>query len=175
MNRILRIALPVALLAVLAAGVLLAQAPPAAKAAGVYPGQTVPDFSLPPVGGGKAMSLSAFKGKPVVVVFWATWCGPCRNEIPALKELYQRYTAKGVQVITVTLDSRQSQEDVIRFKQAKELPYLILWDKENKVTDAWEVEGIPTNLVIDKKGVVAYRGHGLDQELVAALEATLKN
>jgi len=163
--------------ALLSAMILLpAPAPaPHAQDAGVGPGQTAPDFQLPPVGGGKAFNLSQFKGKPVVLVFWATWCPPCRREIPALKGLYETYTAKGVQVITVTINYRQNEQDVIQFRQKYELPYLILWDKENKVSDAWGVDGIPTNFVLDRKGIVRFRSNGLDEDLVQALEGTLKN
>ncbi len=137
-------------------------------------GQKAPDFKLEPIGGGRPFSLSQFKGKPVVLVFWATWCGPCRREIPALKELYQTYTQKGVQVVTVTIEYRQTREQVVQFQQTNQLPYIVLWDAQNKVSDAWGVEGIPTNLVVDAKGVIRFRGNALDGELVGALDAALQ-
>jgi len=177
MNRTLRRTAALAAPALLLALLMIPAPSPAlrAQASGVGPGQTAPDFQLAPVGGGKAFNLSQFKGKPVVLVFWATWCPPCRREIPALKDLYQTYTAKGVQVVTVTINFRQNEQDVIQFRQKYELPYIILWDKENKVSEDWGVDGIPTNFVLDRKGVVRFRSNGLDEDLVQALEGTLKN
>ncbi len=147
---------------------------PLAQSAGVAVGQKAPDFKLEPVGGGKPMSLQQIHGKAVVVVFWATWCPPCRREIPALKDFYQTYTPKGVQVVTVTIDFRQTREDVVQFEQKYELPYIVLWDSGNKVSDVWGVEGIPTNLVLDADGIVRYRGHEVDAEMVSAVDSILK-
>jgi cytochrome c biogenesis protein CcmG/thiol:disulfide interchange protein DsbE len=177
MERKIRWIAGAAAVALLSGLFLLSPALPSSSAqiTGTDVGQTAPDFKLPPVGGGRAYSLSQFKGKPVVLIFWATWCPPCRREIPALKSLYERYTQKGVAVVTVTIDYRQTQEDVLNFQRVNELPYPILWDADNKVSDDWGVEGIPTNMVLDKKGVIRYRGHSMDDDLVSAIEGAIKN
>ncbi len=170
-KRLALLAMATAFIGLMTASIVLS---PSAQLAGAVVGNKAPDFKLEPVGGGKPMSLSRFHGKAVVVVFWATWCPPCRHEIPALKDFYQSYTPKGVQVVTVTLDYRQTREDVVQFQQKYELPYTVLWDSGNKVSDAWGVEGIPTNLVLDAEGVVRYRGHEVDSDMIAAVDAILK-
>ncbi len=174
MNRLAKASALSLAIALIAAFLAAGPFPPHAQTSGVAVGQKAPDFKLEPVGGGKPMSLSRFHGKAVAIVFWATWCPPCRHEIPALKDFYQTYTPKGVQVVTVTIDFRQTREDVVQFQQKFELPYIVLWDAGNKVSDTWGVEGIPTNLVLDADGVVRYRGHEVDNAMISVVDNILK-
>lgn len=133
-------------------------------------GQTADNFSLPLVEGGKTVKLSDFRGKPAVVVFWATWCPPCRREIPDLKELYKQYGPKGVALLAVAVDFRESREDVDRFRKTYDLPYTVLWDAGNVVSSAYAVEGIPTILLVDPEGVIRHRAHALDETFLALLK-----
>ena len=138
-------------------------------------GQPADNFSLSPAEGGKAVSLSNFKGKPTMVVFWATWCPPCRREIPVLKTIHKDYSARGLQIVSVAIAYRETREDVVNFKKTNELPYLVLWDDDNKISEKYEVEGIPTVLLLDTKGVIRYRSHNLDQDFMAVLDGLVKS
>lgn len=142
--------------------------------AGIDVGQAAENFSLQPAEGGKAVSLLDFKGKPTLVVFWATWCPPCRREIPELKDIHKNYAAKGLQMVTVAINYRETREDVIRFKQVNELPYLVLWDEENKTYSTYSVEGIPTVILLDSSGVIKYRGHQINDDLMRLLDGLTK-
>lgn len=138
--------------------------------AGSDVGQSAEDFSLQPPEGGKTVSLFDFKGKPTLVVFWATWCPPCRREVPELKDIQKNYGQKGLQLVTVAINFRETREDVIRFKQTNQLPYLVLWDEGNKISDRYAVDGIPTLLLLDSKGVIRYRGHQIDRAIVQLID-----
>ncbi len=132
-------------------------------------GQAAQDFSLDPVGGGKAVTLSQLKGKPTLVVFWATWCPPCRKEIPLLKELYVRYGTK-LNMLGVAVNFKQTEADVARFREANALQYTILWDKENSAADHYCVSGIPTVVLVDPQGVIRYRGNQITPSLMDLLD-----
>ena len=132
-------------------------------------GQPAEDFSLAPVGGGKPVTLSALKGKPTLVVFWATWCPPCRREIPVLKEIFVRYGTK-LNMLGVAVNYRQTENDVVAFRTDQGLQYTILWDKENKASDHYCVSGIPTVVVVDPQGVIRYKGNQITDEVTSLLD-----
>ena len=132
-------------------------------------GQTAQDFSLAPVGGGKPVVLSALKGKPTLVIFWATWCPPCRREVPVLKEMYVRYGTK-LNMLGVAVNYRQTERDVATFREAQALQYTILWDAENKASEEYCVSGIPTLVLVDPQGIVRYRGNSITDQLTALLD-----
>lgn len=137
-------------------------------------GKEAPDFKLMPVGGGKPVSLSQLRGKPVVVVYWAAWCGPCRKEIPELKKLYDKYSPKGVQFVSIAVGWKQSEDDVAKFKTAQSLPYQVLFDKDNKVAQEWKIQSIPTNLIIDLDGVIRYREYAIFPEAEDILQSMIR-
>jgi len=142
--------------------------------AGNEVGQAAEDFGLQPAEGGNTVSLLDFKGKPTLVIFWATWCPPCRREIPDLKAIQKDYAAKGLQMVSVAINFRETREDVVRFKQANELPYMVLWDEGNKISDRYAVEGIPTVLLVDPQGIIRYREHQIDRRLIDMLDEMTK-
>jgi thiol-disulfide isomerase/thioredoxin len=136
-------------------------------------GQKAGELSLEPASGGKSISLAQFKGKPVLVVFWAVWCPPCRREIPALKELQAKYAPKGLEVISVGIQYRQTRAAVVDFKTKNSLPYEVLWDAEGKVAQEYSISSVPTNLLIDAEGVVRFRNNSVEPALFAAIEKAL--
>jgi peroxiredoxin len=111
-------------------------------------GHPAPDFELKTLEG-KKVKLSDYRGKGVLLNFWATWCGPCREETPWLVALQKQYQAQGLQVIGVVNDS--SAEDVKEFASAFSMNYTILVGKDT-VEDAYEVQGLPTSIFIDPSG-----------------------
>ena len=138
--------------------------------AGISPNQLADDFSLPAASGGQTISLSKQKGSPTLVVFWATWCPPCRREIPILKDLQKKYGPKGLQVFAIALNYRETRDAVVRFQKENELPYTVLWDEGNAVANRYGVSGIPTVLLVDPDGFIRYRSHQVDDSLVALLD-----
>jgi peroxiredoxin len=155
----------------LAAGIALGLAPPAWS--GTQVGQPAEAFTLNYVEGGKSVRLADLKGKPTVVVFWATWCPPCRKEIPDLKDLHKEFGPKGLNLLAVAVAFRESRDDVLRFQKDYELPYPVLWDEENKVSEMYGVAGIPTVILVDPDGVIRYRQHFLDDTFRTLVQSYL--
>jgi cytochrome c biogenesis protein CcmG/thiol:disulfide interchange protein DsbE len=109
-----------------------------------------PSFSLTDTKG-KKVSLSEFKGKVVILDFWATWCAPCRKEIPDFIELYKQYGSKRFQMIGISLD-QGGIKDVIPFMKDHGISYPILIGNRAVASQYGGIRGIPTTFVIDKKG-----------------------
>jgi thiol-disulfide isomerase/thioredoxin len=109
---------------------------------------------------GKDFTTADWKGKVVLVDFWATWCGPCRQELPHVKDMYQKYHAKGLEVLGVSND--YSADELTKFlAENKDLPWPQLFDSTaaakqqwNPITQGFGIDGIPTMFLIDKKGIL---------------------
>jgi peroxiredoxin len=118
-----------------------------------------PEFSLATLDGGRTVSLGDFRGqKKVVVTFWASWCGPCRMEMPALVDFYKRNhnESSDFEILAVSID--ESAKEATAFAKAQQLNFPVLLDSGQKMAQAYQVEGIPTMFVIDKDGKITY-GH----------------
>ena len=107
---------------------------------------------------GKSLTTADFKGKVVLVDFWATWCGPCNAEIPHVKELYKTYHAKGLEIVGVDCDS--DDDTVNAFTKDKEMTWTQLREESQSeepwhpLAKQWGVSGIPTMFLLDKKGIL---------------------
>ncbi|MFD1397110.1 thiol-disulfide oxidoreductase ResA [Kroppenstedtia eburnea] len=117
----------------------------------VEEGMEAPDFQLQTLDG-KEMKLSELRGRAVLLNFWATWCEPCRDEMPAIQKVYEKHRDKGLVVVGVNI--AESQLTVKGFVRQLDLSFPILLDKERKVVDQYRIEPIPTSLFIDKDGKV---------------------
>ncbi len=115
-------------------------------------GQTAPQFTLQNLDG-EIVTSSVFKGKVVVLDFWATWCPPCRMEIPDFIELQKEYGGKGFTFVGVSLD-QDGPEVVKKFVKASGMNYPQLMGSVEVVSSYGNFEGIPTAFVIDKNGII---------------------
>ena len=140
MDRIRRLPL-VSLLAA-----LVAFAWPAAATDGSPP---APEFRLANRAGGE-MSLSGLKGQVVMINFWASWCGPCRQEFPALDQIYSKYKPMGFQMIAINVESEKA--DAERFLGKTPVSFPILFDPDNKVSGNYGVNAMPTTFLVDREG-----------------------
>ena len=147
----------------------------AASAAQKVTGRAAEDFTLNDLNG-KKVSLSSFKGKVVLLNFWATWCPPCRAEMPSLEKLYQRLKDKGFTVLAVATD--RAAVDVKDYLKAQPLSFTILLDGNLKISrERYKVFMMPTTFLIDKRGVVVEKFYGeedwMDPETIKQIEALL--
>jgi peroxiredoxin len=120
-------------------------------------GQQAPDFTLATVDGTQ-MSLQQHQGKVIFLTFWATWCIPCREEMPALQKLHETYQAQGLVVLAI--DLKESPDQVKAFFDKHALFFPSLLDTNGTVFRAYSVTGMPTTYLIDRDGSILARGVG---------------
>jgi thiol-disulfide isomerase/thioredoxin len=134
------------------------------------------DFSLPLVSG-ELQSLSALKGKVVFLNFWATWCGPCRDEMPSMEVLYKRFKDKGLEILAV--NCMEEQEDVLAFMANNGLTFPALLDEDGRVSGAYGIQAIPTSYLINRDGRIILRLVGSinwdTEKIHAAIESLLNS
>ncbi len=124
-----------------------------------YIDKPAPGFSLFDLDGQK-VKLSDFKGKVVLVDFWATWCGPCLRAMPYIQTLHEKYKEDGI--IVLGINSWERKPDKVKtVLKAKKISYNILLDPKNVVIGKYGVKGIPSFFIIDKEGIVRYSYLGL--------------
>ena len=114
-------------------------------------GKKAPEFKARDLSG-KSVSLSSFKGKPILLNFWATWCPYCREERPYLNSLHKEYKDKGLVIIAVSLD--KSEETVRKFLKKMPLDFIILHDNDNAASQPYGVYSLPTSFTIDRNGII---------------------
>ena len=105
---------------------------------------------------GRPVSLSDFKGKVVLLNFWATWCLPCAKEMPSMERLYQIYNAKGFVILGVSVD-RGAASEVKEFAEKLKITFLILHDRDSIISRHYSNPGVPSSYLIDRRGRIAYR------------------
>jgi thiol-disulfide isomerase/thioredoxin len=140
-----------------------------------FVGKTAPDFELKVLGGkGKTLKLSDLKGKAVVVNFWATYCEPCKIEMPWLADLQKKYGPQGVQIIGVAMDDAE-EKDISAFAKKMGVNYPILLGTE-KVADLYGgIDGLPTLFFVDRSGKIVEHELGLrsQDEIVDNIKKSL--
>lgn len=141
-------------IAVVAAACLLAVSLPAAAS---LKGKPAPDFALKSTTG-ENLRLSEFRGDVVMVNFWATWCGPCRQEMPILDELYDRYQKVGFRLIGVNIDDDPRR--AIEMLESLGVSFPVVFDDRKEVSEQYQVQAMPVTLLIDRNGIVRYTHFG---------------
>jgi peroxiredoxin len=114
-------------------------------------GFPAPDFTLTTLDG-ETVTLSALRGRPVLINFWATWCPPCRAELPAIQSAYDRYADQGLVVLAV--DMAEPPQTVAAFAEEFGLRFPIPLDRDGQVAAQYRVRAIPTSFFVDREGVI---------------------
>lgn len=121
-------------------------------------GEKMPAFELPDLSGAVVAS-SSFEGKVLLIDFWATWCPPCRDEIPGFIELQNTYKDQGLEIIGISVD--QNKADLVAFVPANNMNYTVLHDTTNVTPTAFGgIQGIPTTFLVNKKGNIVQKWVG---------------
>ena len=135
---------------------------------------SAPDFELDDTEG-ELVVLSELKGKVVVIVFWATWCEPCKQEIPFLSEMRKNYKSKGFEVLTISTDNAQTQSRVEHY--ARKWTTRTMIDTDGEVKALLNPRGFaPYTLVIDREGLIAFKYQGYqagDEKMIESVVKTL--
>ncbi len=116
-------------------------------------GDLAPDINLTSLTG-DSIILSQMQGKAVLVNFWATWCGPCREEFPALVRAYKKFQDQGLVVLGVNTQDENSDDGVRTFMRNSLVNFPIVRDIGDRLSRAYRINGLPTSVFIDRKGVV---------------------
>lgn len=138
------------------------------------PGEVeAPDFALPDAAG-RVSTLADFRGRPLLVCFWAVWCAPCRREIPALAELHARLRGTTVEVLAINLgDKPERVENFLKDHPAPGLPVLLDLDKSSAAS--WHVQGLPVAYVVDRNGILRLGALGERDWRAPVIEAQLRS
>ena len=151
-------------------------APPQAANGRVEVGRPVPAYSTVSLEG-DSVSLAAQKGKVVLVNIWATWCHPCREEIPELIAVRSRYHARGLELIGVSVDTDGYDDAIRTFMADYKMTFPIWRDPDERISTQFLAVGVPATFLIDRDGILRWRKVGPiapnDTSLAAAIERSL--
>jgi thiol-disulfide isomerase/thioredoxin len=116
--------------------------------------------------GGKTIDLSQFKGQVVMINFWATWCVPCRQEMPLLEDIYKKYKPMGFTMLGVNVEPDTKDAEAWLGKLSKPVTFPIAFDVDSKVSKLYKVETMPSTVIVDRKGNVRalHRGYKTGDE-----------
>ena len=112
-----------------------------------------PDFALPTLAGG-TVRLSEYRGRPVLLNFWASWCKPCRAEMTDLIAAHNAHRGDGLAVLAINLTDQERTKDVRRFVDELQMPFPVLLDEKGKVRRRYALVGVPTSVFIDAQGLI---------------------
>ncbi len=129
-----------------------------------------PDFTLPSLQG--SVSLDSLRGHPVLVDFWASWCGPCRKSFPWMNDLVKRYGPKGLEVVAIDLDKDRGLANAF----LRELPpsFTIAFDPKGRTAEAYRVAAMPSTFLVGPSGNLIATHAGFDEKHAAELESRIQ-
>ena len=139
------------------------------------PSGPAPSFTLTS-SAGKDVSLEQYKGQVVMLNFWASWCGPCRQEMPLLESIYKKYNKMGFTLIGVNVEPNSQAAN--EWLKATPVSFPILYDKDSKVSKLYDVAGMPSTVIIDRSGKlrVLHRGYkpGDENEYLDSIRSLIR-
>jgi thiol-disulfide isomerase/thioredoxin len=140
-------------------------------------GSMAPDYGARTLSG-ERVSLSSLRGSPVLLNFWATWCEPCRMEIPELAELHRRYAGRGLRVVGVDLDGHRTASGVATFVSRRRIEYAIWLDPDDRASRTFGLTTLPATCLLDRQGRVLMSRTGelsaRDPALIALIEGAMQ-
>ncbi|MBL4797979.1 MAG: TlpA family protein disulfide reductase [Oleispira sp.] len=131
-------------------------------------GDKAPDFKIPRLESKGMISLKQYRGKVVYVDFWASWCGPCRQSLPALNSIRKEFRKKGFEVIAINLD--EERDDAMEFLKEFPVAFPTARDTSGEVPEAYGLVGMPTAYLIDRKGYVQLVHEGFKKSDIEELK-----
>lgn len=141
-------------------------------------GPTAPDYEARVLGSGDEIALTALRGRVVLLNTWATWCTPCRQEMPGFEALYRKYRQRGLTVVGVNVDEGRADASVERYVEALGLSFPILRDPQNRFSKRFRVLGVPETFLINRAGRIVHHWRGLmaadAPQNLALIEAALE-
>lgn len=143
----------------------------AVTSASLKQGSVAPDFELKTLDG-KPVKLSSFRGKAVLLNFWATWCGPCKVETPWLVDFYKHYQPQGLEIVGVSMDDSGSGKDIAQFVKEMNVNYTVLEGNDAVGDEYGGINGLPVSFFIDRNGKIVKMVEGLTGK--GDLEADIK-
>ena len=129
------------------------------------------DFTLPSRSG-ENVRLAEMQGEVVLVNFWASWCGPCREELPKLEEMHQKYKELGVKIVGINID--ETRELSQKLLKDVEVNFSVLYDHDNRVSEPYNIRAMPSTYIIDKSGNFRYLHLGYQPGYELAYEEHIK-
>jgi peroxiredoxin len=178
----LRVALVVGLVAAVAVGLWLGLRPVGTTESGTGaargPAKTgsAPTFELPRLMGANTLSSNDLEGSPYVLNFWATWCGPCRTEMPAFERVWQKYESRGVVIVGVNINDDLG--DAREFARELGITYPLVVDENDELATELGVKGLPQTFFVDSAGNIVDSGATLglvtEKELTTTIEGMLE-
>lgn len=140
-------------------------------------GQPAPAYAATSMTG-DSVSLAKLRNKVVLMNVWATWCGPCRKEIPELRAINAAYRARGLEVVGVSVDADGSDDTIREFLREFKMDYTIWRDPNEAVSATFRMAGVPATFLIDRQGVLRWKATGAlepgDSTLARAIETAIK-
>ena len=137
-------------------------------------GETMPDFALPDVGGKTVKLSEVVRNKKVVMInFWATWCGPCRVEMPSFEQLYNEQKNNGFTILAVAEDEERAKVD--QYLKKKSVGFPILLDQDNALLKQLKIETLPTTVLLNSDGKIREVYEGVHPYLQYSVQAALKS
>ena len=131
-----------------------------------------PDFTLKSNQNGSALRLQDYRGTVVMLNFWASWCGPCRQEFPLMDDLQEKYEKLGFTILAVNVDEVQADADA--FLKDFPVAFPIVYDPESQVSETYAVDAMPTTVMIDRDGNKRFLHRGYQPGFEDAYEAEIK-
>ncbi len=128
-------------------------------------GDASPEFAFKGLDGTEYRSDAIIGKKPLMLVFWATWCPNCKKEIPALKKIQADFEPQGLELIAVNVGMNDSAAKAQRYIEKYKITYPVAFDKGSETTKRFKVQGTPTVIILDKSGIVRYRSAVVPEDL----------